>query len=192
MRESRPLIAAWLNDVAPREDGRQWSARNVAPLIANRVYLGEAFQGEHRSPDAHPPHVTLPDFEAANAVNGGPGAVRKGSAPLAGLIRCAGCRYAMRRTFTSRSQGRRAVYVCPPATTRAGGKCPAPAKVMAHVVEPVVIANVLACLGPAGFEDALKRRAPTDPSLASPRRAPWLAAAGRETPYPGLRSGANQ
>lgn len=65
LRESRPSIAAWLNEVCPREDGREWSARNVTTMIANRAYLGEAFHGEHRNADAHAPLVTLPEWEAA-------------------------------------------------------------------------------------------------------------------------------
>ena len=153
LRESRPSIAAWLNEACPRADGRQWSARNVATMIANRAYLGEAFHGEHRNPDAHPALVTLPEWEAANAVQGGSGAVTRESALLAGLVRCAGCRYAMRKTWTSYAHGRRALYVCPPSTTRAGGKCPAPAKVMAHLIEPVVMLNVLARIGGARWEN---------------------------------------
>lgn len=111
-------------------------------MIKNRAYLGEAFHGKHVNPDAHPPLVTLPEFEAANAVKGGPGPIYADGALLAGLVRCAGCRYAMRRTFTRYSNGRRVeMYSCQVKHT--GGKCPAPARIIASLIEPVVIASVV-------------------------------------------------
>ena len=61
---------------------------------------------------------------------------------LAGLIRCGGCRYAMRRTmitYTLASGEKRkvATYSCQRKHT--GGDCPAPAHVMASTIEPIVI-----------------------------------------------------
>jgi site-specific DNA recombinase len=142
MRESWRRIADWLNQVSPRPDGRAWSPRTVATMVQRRTYLGEAFHGEHRNPDAHDPIVTPPEWEAANAVKGGPGPIHEEGALLAGLIRCAGCRYAMRRTFTTYRDGRRVqLYSCQVRHT--GGRCPAPANVMAHHVEPLVVATFL-------------------------------------------------
>ena len=74
---------------------------NVATMVQNRAYMGEAFHGKHHNPSAHQAIVTLPEWEAANAVNGDRAQSRAGSALLAGIIRCAGCRYAMRRTWVT-------------------------------------------------------------------------------------------
>ena len=136
-RESWRGIADWLNNVHPRQDGRAWSPRFVATMIQRRTYLGIAHHGKHECADAHPALVTLPEWDAANAVNGGPGPVHEHGSLLAGIIRCAGCRYAMRRTFTTYRDGRRVeLYSC--GVKHTGGKCPAPANVMAHTVEPAV------------------------------------------------------
>ena len=145
-RASWRELAAWLNEEVPRADGRHWTGRNVATMIQNRAYLGEAFHGQHRNPDAHEAIVTIPEWEAANAITGGPGAIRGSSALLAGLIRCAGCRYAMRRTWIkyklANGETRRVeTYSCQRKHT--GGVCTAPAHVMAHVIEPAVIEKFL-------------------------------------------------
>ena len=106
-RASWKELAAWLNEEVIRPDGRHWTGPHVAAMIKNRAYLGEAFHGRHRNTDAHEAIVTLPEWQAANAVNGGPGAIRGSSALLAGIIRCAGCRYAMRRTMDQVQDRRR-------------------------------------------------------------------------------------
>lgn len=150
-RDSWRAIAAWLNDSYPREDNRAWTSRNIATMVQNRAYLGEAFHGAHRKTNAHEAIVTLAEWEAANAVKGGPGAIHERSALLAGLIRCAGCRYAMRRTTVKNRHGERVpVYSCQRRHT--GGVCPAPAQVMARLVEEVVTDRVLMYLGHASWE----------------------------------------
>lgn len=151
-KASRWSIASWLNEAHPREDGRSWTAQNVEVIIGNRVYLGEAFHGKHRNPDAHPPIVPPTLWEAANAVKGGSGRTSKRSpALLSGLIRCAGCRYAMRNTYTIyRGEERRRVYACQ--RKFGGGVCREPAQVMAHLVEPLVIVNVLVVIGGARWQ----------------------------------------
>lgn len=152
-RASWRQLADYLNEHAPRVDGRQWGPRNAAVTVQNRAYLGEAWHGEHRNPEAHPALVTLREWEAANAVKGGSGALRRDrSALLAGLIRCAGCRYAMRRTFTTYRDGRRVlIYSC--AVRHTGGKCQAPAAVVAHRIEPLVVGEVLAFVGDASTHE---------------------------------------
>ena len=134
----------------PRQDGRDWTGLNVATMIQNRAYLGEAFHGEHRNPDAHAAIVTLPEWQAANAVKGGPGAIKQSSSLLAGMIRCAGCRYAMRRTWirykvANGEQRKVETYSCQRKHT--GGVCPSPAHVMAHTIEPVVVDHFMAWYG---------------------------------------------
>jgi DNA invertase Pin-like site-specific DNA recombinase len=151
-RASWRQLADYLNEHAPRGDGRQWGPRNPAVIIQNRAYLGEAWHGDHRNTEAHPAIVTLREWEAANAVKGGPGAINRGrSALLAGLVRCAGCRYAMRRTFATYRDGRRVLlYSCQGRHT--GGRCSAPASVMAHRIDPLVAGEVLAWVGDASTE----------------------------------------
>jgi DNA invertase Pin-like site-specific DNA recombinase len=149
-RTSWRELAAWLNAEVPRDDGREWTGRNVAVMIQSPTYRGEAFHGKHRNADAHDAIVTVPEWEAANAVNGGPGALRQSSGLLAGLIRCAGCRYAMRRTWIkyklANGETRRVeTYSCQRKHT--GGTCSAPANVMAHTIEPVVVDHFLTWYG---------------------------------------------
>jgi DNA invertase Pin-like site-specific DNA recombinase len=144
--ESWRSLADWLTGAAPREDGRRWGPRNIATMIQSRVYLGVAFHGKHENPDAHEPLVTQAEWEAANVVKGGPGAIRKTSALLAGVIRCAGCRYAMRHTFTYYRDGRKVrIYSCGRSFT--GGKCSAPATIVAEHAEAVVVEQVLVWFG---------------------------------------------
>ena len=149
-RASWRELAAWLNAEVPRDDGREWTGRNVAAMIQSPTYRGEAFHGKHRNADAHKAIVTVPEWDAANAVSGGPGALRQSSSLLAGLIRCAGCRYAMRRTWIkyklANGETRRVeTYSCQKKHT--GGTCSAPANVMAHTIEPVVVDHFLTWYG---------------------------------------------
>ena len=117
-------------------------------MIQSPTYRGEAFHGEHRNADAHDAIVTVPEWEAANAISGGPGADQgQLGASSQGLIRCAGCRYAMRRTM-DQVQARERRDANESRRTHASGStraatCPAPAHVMAHTIEPVVIDHFL-------------------------------------------------
>lgn len=164
LRESWRSIAAWLNDAHPRHDGRAWTSRTVATMVQRRTYLGTAFHGEHELADAHEAIVTLPEFEAANAVRGGPGAIHERSALLAGLIRCAGCRYAMRRTTVKARNGERVpIYSCQRKHT--GGVCPAPANVLASKIEPYVTERVLQFIGLVEWEVG-----PSDDATEAARR----------------------
>lgn len=149
-RDSWRQIADWLTARHPRTDGREWSPRNIATMVQRRTYLGEAFHGEYRNPDAHQPIVSPVEWAAANAVTGGPGAIHAQSSLLAGVIRCAGCRYAMRRAFTAYKDGRRVeFYSCQRRHT--GGRCSAPAHVMAHTIEPLVVEHLLTWVGHASW-----------------------------------------
>ena len=154
-KASRWSIARWLNEEHPRPDGRDWTARTVEVMIANPAYLGEARHGEHRNPNAHPPIVTPTLFAEAGAVKGGSGRTSKENPGLlAGLIRCAGCRYAMRRTFTTYpDRGRVELYSCQ--RKHSGGTCKEPAQIMAHLIEPFVAIHTLLRVGnPRWAEEA--------------------------------------
>ena len=89
---------------------------------------------------------------------------------LAGLLRCAGCRYVMKPdTITSR-EGNLRQYRC--RGEHAAGRCPAPTSVLAHVIEPRVVAAFFAELGPDGV---LTR--PAADRAATERAQPALDAA---------------
>jgi site-specific DNA recombinase len=103
-RESWGRCADWLSD----QLGRDISLDTARNLIANRTYLGEVWGGpEMVNRKAHPPLVTRSLFEQANAVEGVVPA-RSGNATtmLSGLIRCAGCRYAMKASMGKSRHGR--------------------------------------------------------------------------------------
>src|SRR4051794_3191914 len=66
-------------------------AGSVKNIVANRVYLGEARQGELVNTGAHEPLVSLDVFRAANA-NRGVGPTKRNTRLLVGLVRCWACR----------------------------------------------------------------------------------------------------
>jgi site-specific DNA recombinase len=132
-------IADRLNTDHPRDV--QWLPSVLPRMVKNRAYVGEAYHGNHRKIDAHPPLVTIDIFEAAQTVRA-PISERADAPLLRGLIRCAGCRYVMkgdyggRRTPVYRCQGRHGV-----------GRCPSPAIVSRHIVDAHVEARFLARYG---------------------------------------------
>lgn len=146
--EGWTAIADWLNEAAPREDGREWNGQAVQRLCAKRVYRGEAsrYVGQDRdgrgaivNKEAHPALVTEPEWQAAQMDPrlGQP----RGSDPLpllSGLIRCAGCRFGM--SLGRGPKGER-MYRC--RARHASGRCPSPATVLANSVEEHVEGLVL-------------------------------------------------
>lgn len=74
--ESWGSLAEWLNEVAPKDDGTQWTGLVVARMVEKRVYRGEASRyvtqdkdarGPVVNPDAHPALVTEAEWQAAQA-----------------------------------------------------------------------------------------------------------------------------
>jgi DNA invertase Pin-like site-specific DNA recombinase len=130
---------------------KTWTPSAVAKMIANPVYIGQARSGRHVNDSAHEPLVTRAEWEAAQDVNGRPSSTpRNGEGLLlAGLIRCAGCRTVMKPdSMKDRDGSRLGLYRC--RRRSAAGKCPAPATIMARVVDPYVETRFLEALGPAG------------------------------------------
>jgi site-specific DNA recombinase len=126
-----------------------WTPSAAAKIIGNRVYLGEARSGAHRNASAHTPLVSPAEWEAAqgdrhvSAPRSGEGLL------LAGLVRCAGCRYLLKPdSMRERSGERLGLYRC--RKRHAAGVCPAPASVLARVLDPYVEAQFLAALQPDG------------------------------------------
>ncbi len=141
-------LTAFLNSHTKTSTGASWQGRTVAQLIPRRAYLGEAYHGEYHNANAHPAIVSEQEWHAANALRGPAAPVREGSALLSGLVRCAGCRYAMKADQAKMRDGDRvAQYRC--SGQHGTGKCPAPASMMAHVLEPSVEARFLWWAGDA-------------------------------------------
>jgi DNA invertase Pin-like site-specific DNA recombinase len=124
--------------------GGLWTAGTLARMLKNPAYTGQARQGKHVQDDAHPAIVSTELFEQVQRLRT-PADRRAGEASLlAGLCRCAGCRFAVTRT---RSRG---VHVLRCRRHYALGNCAQPLEVAAHLVEPVVVERFFEALGPDG------------------------------------------
>jgi len=119
--------------VMPSRGASSWTASTITYMIRNRVYLGEARNGELVNATAHPPLVSRALWESANGRRSlpNPRTTADGSL-LSGLIRCAGCRYSMtystRRAASGNRVGR---YMCK--RVHAGGRCQACATITVAV-----------------------------------------------------------
>lgn len=119
-----------------------WTTRSVSELLDNRVYLGEARSGKFVNPTAHEPLTDPGTFQLASRREQRPTVRRDDPSLLTGLIRCAGCSYAIkpdRMRLRDGSQAR--IYRC--RGQRAMGRCEASASVMARIIEPWVEAEFL-------------------------------------------------
>ena len=126
-----------------------WALSTLSRILANRVYLGEARGGAgYVKPNAHPAIVGQETFDACQALGR-----RRESAPveakslLAGVARCAGCGYALRRQKITRQY---LVYRC--RGRSATGECAAPGSVMVHALDGLVEAAVEARLSDQTIE----------------------------------------
>jgi DNA invertase Pin-like site-specific DNA recombinase len=139
----RELPASYVKD---GERATYWRPSRIPRLLANRVYLGEARSGDHVHIDAHPPIVdeatwllaqrgrTAQELRRPN---------RNATAPpslLAGLIRCAGCRFAMKSQHAGRTSP--ALYRC--VIQSAHGRCDSPSAIAKDRVEEYVLEQFLA------------------------------------------------
>ncbi len=129
--EERGLVTPWGNE--------HWTVATVRSIVGNRVYLGEARAGSIVKAGAHEPLVDLAEWNAANVAKGvHPGRSGRGTGLLSGLLRCAGCSYAMKPSMGRSRHGKAFVeYRCKP--DKAAGRCRAPAAVKATVIEPFVL-----------------------------------------------------
>jgi site-specific DNA recombinase len=129
---------------------RAWTPSVVRNIITNRVYLGEARSGQHVNSKAHEPIVTPLEWEAAQPNGHSLSIARSGEgALLAGLVRCAGCRYIVKPdTMRDRDRSQLRVYTC--RGRHAAGRCPNPATIMGRRLEPWVEGEFLAALGADG------------------------------------------
>lgn len=134
--------------VKPRR-AASWSPQSIRVLIRLRVYVGEASYGRHVQVGAHDPLVTegewaVAQFSAPRHVN----QAGRGKQVLTGILRCAGCGYAM--GGGSSTNGRR--YQC--GRKHSGGVCPAPTSCNADALEGAVIAAFLDRYGDTAVDGA--------------------------------------
>ena len=132
-------LAALLNEagVATPYGSPYWRPRAVSHVIENRAYLGEARHGEFSNADAHPALLDRTTWDRAQAVRGPPAARSNEPALLAGLLRCAGCRYVMKPDRMKLRNGENVrMYRC--RGEHAAGKCDDRASALGTVIEPYV------------------------------------------------------
>lgn len=153
----RPYRRALLDSEGDRMDEwetvqGQWTHKTVRAMVSNEVYLGVAFNGDHRYEDAHEALVSRKLWNVANAVSVAkrakhPG--RKGGETylLTGLVRCANCGRVMVHTRRNDSKTGTTLryYVCRGGSTpSADGLCAAPSSVPAEALERIVYDQFLA------------------------------------------------
>lgn len=138
-RDQQPWTA--LSKRLEEHTGRAWSIATVRSMVGNRTYLGEVHGGQGMvNSSAHTPLVGRALFEAANATR----AVvppRSGTASglLSGILRCAGCRYAMKPAQNKSRHGKAFLeYRCKAGRRENSGPCKAPASVSAGLIEPFI------------------------------------------------------
>lgn len=95
-------------------NGTRITSSLLRRMVTRRTYVGEAYHGAHVHADAHPPLVDPLLWAAANrvvpAVRSSPSTGRAHpESLLRGLLRCAGCRYALKRLPTRAGKMR---WVC--------------------------------------------------------------------------------
>jgi site-specific DNA recombinase len=185
-------LCDYLDAALPRENGGGWTRQTVTSMVSRRVYLGEAHQGDAVNADAHEPIVTRAEWEAAQA-GGQRTPRRKDGALLAGILRCAGCGYAM----TRQSDGKRGYsnYNC--RKRHGAGICPEPSRISErraneHVEraflawleqEPIAVEATAASDAVAA---ALVKVEAAEAELAAYRDAGLVAVIGREAFVAGL------
>jgi site-specific DNA recombinase len=138
-QKSLTEIAHRLDQSAPRPGEGRWTRSMVDRIIKNRVYRGEAYRGENVNADAHPPIVSVAEWQAANLVPVRAIARGKRQSLLAGFVRCAGCRYLLaphRLEAIEKAGGRAPVYRC--RGTHVAGACTAPASINGRKLEQYV------------------------------------------------------
>lgn len=131
--ESWASLARWLSEQISEDR----SVGAVRHIIANRTYLGEVSGGgELVNPEAHPALVDAALFAEANRVRGvAPARSGRASGLLSGILRCAGCRYAMKPSQNAHGLE----YRCKGSKRENAAVCPEPASVTARTVERLVL-----------------------------------------------------
>lgn len=137
-------VAHYMNEKYPRPDGKSWTATTVKQIVANRVFLGEVAyrpRTEDFVPlvnrEAHEPMIDEATWLAAQwkpskqSTSAGPASL------LAGLVRCAGCRY---RMSGGRVGAKVRAYRCQ--RNHGAGRCPSPSVINSEPLEDFVLREV--------------------------------------------------
>jgi DNA invertase Pin-like site-specific DNA recombinase len=111
----------------------RWTHKTVRGVVQSDVYTGVAFNGPHRHEGAHEPIVSPEVFAAANETKGTKLLRPAAGYLLTGLVRCAGCGYAM--TYKNEPHG--LYLVCNP-RQHSTGHCPKRASCPARPLEDLV------------------------------------------------------
>jgi site-specific DNA recombinase len=139
-REPTRRIVHFLNEKLPRPNGGLWLDATVELMFAKRIYVGELSRRGVTNKEACEPLVSEAEWQAAQITRKKTGPRTQKENLLTGIIRCAGCRYAMTPAETSvkRGSGRTyiAVYRCRP--EHAPGRCPSPSSITRKSIEPYV------------------------------------------------------
>jgi hypothetical protein len=154
--EPWPRIAAFLNEHHPPNRAPAWTRSTVNHLIRNTAYLGQATCGRHVQADAHPALVSAGLWEAANVVKAQPPSRGNGEGTLlAGLVRCAGCRYVMSGGATQRAgrPERLLTYTC--RRHHSAGRCEMSCAIKRETVEQYVENAFLEHYAEVGVEGVL-------------------------------------
>lgn len=131
-------LCRWLDDAAPRPDGKRWQTSRVSQSLRLRVYLGEITRDGRTQHGTHPPLVDAATFGRVTTM-----VVRRASASkdhdflLSGLARCATCGGAMSGQARAGANRDTPAYRC----RRLGpdGSCDGPALMIASRLEPYVL-----------------------------------------------------
>jgi hypothetical protein len=120
-------IARYFNAESLPSAGKEthWHSNRIARLLTNEVYLGVARYGDVRKPGAHPALVDETTFLLAQREKREPSVSLDGAYLLGGIVRCAGCRHALKPQAASGKAI--AVYRCP--KHHPAGTCPAPSTI---------------------------------------------------------------
>ena len=117
--------------------GIGYTTSGIRHILRNRVYLGELTVGAYTNAAAHPALVTLDQFNEVQRSQPRPARSANGEAALlGGLIRCAGCGYAMPRGGGGGKGDRRYAYKCN--KNHSGFTCPAPAGITERIIDDYV------------------------------------------------------
>jgi hypothetical protein len=159
-------INRWAIEHNPRPDGRRWTHTTIANLLRNRVYVGEVAyrplpEGRRKTTEVFEPMVNTDAHEAIVDESTWLAAQRDGKRPprqqtpgrsrrvytLRGLVRCAGCRHTLVPSLGGGNAKKppTPVYRCDGESS--AGRCPSPASIVAHFIEPWVLEQVQVQLG---------------------------------------------
>jgi DNA invertase Pin-like site-specific DNA recombinase len=126
--EGDSALARWMTSRAPRTGGAPWQPSEIRRWLQNRVYLGEVRYGDLVNTEAH---TALSDPDTWERCQRASGKQRRAHSRflLAGLVRCAHCRYAMGGQTYGGASGSTPVYRC------SGRRCKAPSVITAERLE---------------------------------------------------------